>query len=796
MANCDNKPADSLVAGTFLGVDCDGNPVGAGGSIATCGNLQGTKDSLLNSIDEAVGEATQDINDRIDNEVETLNNRDDQLDAKIDKEIDDRIAADAALRDETKIKSIERTDDTVTVELMDGTKFSFSVADDECNDCGRAVDFDISEDGNSLDITLADGTKLDLTHKELTDWLASKDSALATDQELQDVYDALDAAKVSKDELCELVEPCMEGLLDNLPPAKFISEHTVDGNKLISTYNTGGTIEAELPPEKFISNQALDGNKLVSTYNTGGAIEVELPPEKFISEHTIDGNKLVSTYNTGGTIEVELPIPESSGLDCEAISELDEKGWEDGTTLLAQSGRGECYRLGNIASLFHDVGIGIGYSTSRQEVDKDVEFTYTVTNTGNNKVEAVDLAIVIPTEVTDYSFEIESVTPNGVDSYETIDDLNYSIIGMASGATFKVRAIVTGSESGTYQTSAQATTNSPFEQNIENNVATAIVNFYNSESNYIPTIDCPLIIATDVASGTELNTFGLGMENVSDLLGRANVYMTGESLAGKKIKLEGASTIISNCTVMSDFEVMNNRESGIGSSGASHSNVRISRADISTHTYAYSETAGRVLTDYVLTQKRVQSDTLDSPDGDGLVTFDQATQIATFADNPEIRAAVIFMRPAGQDCRWQAIYLVSTNSLPVDPSCRSVTKVSGNATVSWQYKTEGLNPDVSYYQTYPTNKYIGGTDPEDWIVTGGGGIKSILGKKQAVISHKEGTASVLKMVDTCGDAKNYVSSGAVATSWDEDTSTLTINIAASAKATDSQEWRLLKIDIS
>lgn len=736
MANCDNKPADSLVAGTFLGVDCDGNPVGAGGSIATCGNLQGTKDSLLNSIDEAVGEATQDINDRIDNEVETLNNRDDQLDAKIDKEIDDRIAADAALRDETKIKSIERTDDTVTVELMDGTKFSFSVADDECNDCGRAVDFDISEDGNSLDITLADGTKLDLTHKELTDWLASKDSALATDQELQDVYDALDADKVSKDELCELAEPCIQEMLD------------------------------------------------------------KLPPEKFISKHTVDGNKLISTYNTGGTIEVELPIPESSGLDCEAISELDEKGWETGTTLLAQSGDGECYRLGNIESLFHDVGIGIGYSTSRQEVDKDVEFTYTVTNTGNNKVEAVDLAIVIPTDTTDYSFEIVSVTPSGVDSYEKIDDLNYSILGMASGATFKVRAIVTGSESGTYQTSAQATTDSPFEQNVENNVATAIVNFYDSESNYIPTIDCPLIIATDVASGTKLNTFGLGMENVSEVLGRANVYMTGESLAGKKIKLEGASTIISNCTVETDGLVLLNRESSIGSSGARYSNIRISKSGISTHTYAYSEVAGRLLVDYVLTQKRVNSDTLESPDGDGLVTFDQATQIATFADNPEIRAAVIFMRPAGEDCRWQAIYLVSTNSLPVDTSCRSVTKVSGNATVSWDYKTEGLNPDTSYYQSYPTNKFIGGTDPEDWIVTSEGGIKSILGKKQAVISHKEGTASVLKMVDTCGDAKNYISSGAVATSWDEDTSTLTINIAASAKATDSQEWRLLKIDIS
>lgn len=698
------------------------------------------REALCSALAECVDEKLKALEDKLDGKIEDTEAALSQAiaDAKSDLEADINLLRTSleTLRSETKIKSIERTDDTVTVELMDGTKFSFSVADDECNDCGRAVDFDISEDGNSLDITLADGTKLDLTHKELTDWLASKDSALATDQELQDVYDALDANKVSKDELCELAVPCIQDLLDNMPP------------------------------------------------------------EKFISEHTVDGNKLISTYNTGGTIEVELPIPESSGLDCEAISELDEKGWETGTTLLAQSGDGECYRLGNIASLFHDVGIGIGYSNSRQEVDKDVVFTYTVTNTGNNTVEAVDLAIVIPTDTTDYSFEIESVTPNGVDSYETIDDLNYKILGMASGATFKVRATVTGSESGTYQTSAQATTNSPFEQNVENNVATAIVNFYDSESNYIPTIDCPLIIATDVASGTKLNTFGLGMQNVKEVLGRANVYMTGESLAGKKIKLEGASTIISNCTVVSDSNVLIRRDSGLSNSGADYSTLRISEADISTHTNAYSEAAGRILTDYVRTKKRVISDTLDSPEGDGLVTFDQSTQIATFADNPEIRAAVIFMRPDGEDCRWQAIYLVSTNSIPVDPSCRSVTKVSGSATISWKYKTEGLNPDVSYYQSYPTNKFIGGTDPEDWIVTAEGGIKAILGKKQAVISHTAGTESVLEMVDTCGYAKNYASSGAVATSWDEDTSTLTINIAASAKATDSQEWAFLKIDIT
>lgn len=54
---------------------------------------------------------------------------------------------------------------------------------------GRATNFVTKE--NTLEIILADGTVLDLTHKELTDWLASKDSALATGVELHNTAELL-----------------------------------------------------------------------------------------------------------------------------------------------------------------------------------------------------------------------------------------------------------------------------------------------------------------------------------------------------------------------------------------------------------------------------------------------------------------------------------------------------------------------------------------------------------------------------------------------------------------------------
>lgn len=54
---------------------------------------------------------------------------------------------------------------------------------------GRATNFVTKE--NTLEIVLADGTVLDLTHKELTDWLAGKDSALATGVELHNTAELL-----------------------------------------------------------------------------------------------------------------------------------------------------------------------------------------------------------------------------------------------------------------------------------------------------------------------------------------------------------------------------------------------------------------------------------------------------------------------------------------------------------------------------------------------------------------------------------------------------------------------------
>lgn len=145
-------------------------------------NLGNRVDTLIEKHDaetDAVSESVSDLSAVVDTRTAALNLRADEIDSAY-KAADQKVVDD--LRGELKIVSVTREGTIVTIETADGTSHSFDVLDPEYNG-GRATDFVTTE--NTLEIVLADGTVLDLTHKELTDWLAGKDSALATDNELR-----------------------------------------------------------------------------------------------------------------------------------------------------------------------------------------------------------------------------------------------------------------------------------------------------------------------------------------------------------------------------------------------------------------------------------------------------------------------------------------------------------------------------------------------------------------------------------------------------------------------------------
>lgn len=189
MNSCDNKPADSLVAGTFLGTDCDGNPVGAGGSIATCRDVQAAKNEAAQAASNALEKEKQervaaDNTERQERIAADSQEKQERI-AADDKEKQERIEADKNLRNETKIKTVKREGDNAIIEMLDGTQYQFSVKDNAFSG-DRPVNFAPSKNGDNIEITLADGTVLDMTRQEFAEWLAGKQSPIATDEELRD----------------------------------------------------------------------------------------------------------------------------------------------------------------------------------------------------------------------------------------------------------------------------------------------------------------------------------------------------------------------------------------------------------------------------------------------------------------------------------------------------------------------------------------------------------------------------------------------------------------------------------
>lgn len=157
-------------------------------------NLGGRIDNLIEKHDaetDAISESVTDLASVVDARDDSLNQRVDNIDAAY-KAADQKVMSD--LRGELKIVSITRSGNDITIETGDGTKHTFDVLDPKFND-GRAVDFITKSD--TIEIVLSDGTVLDLTHKELTDWLAGKASALATDNELRQLEARIEALEAT-----------------------------------------------------------------------------------------------------------------------------------------------------------------------------------------------------------------------------------------------------------------------------------------------------------------------------------------------------------------------------------------------------------------------------------------------------------------------------------------------------------------------------------------------------------------------------------------------------------------------
>lgn len=372
--------------------------------------------------------------------------------------------------------------------------------------------------------------------------------------------------------------------------------------------------------------------------------------------------KVVITNQDGSTVEIEKSAAATAGLDCAAIDALPERPWKKGTVLLAKQD-GECVRLAAFDSIFQEVGVGITADKTNSFTNEEYKVVVTVSNTGEGKNELTNLNIVGPANTEDYEIKDVTFTKSEADAVEQVDNLTYNIRGLKKGGTVKVKYTVVPKVLGNYQFTAAVNPNSALDKDLGNNNATLILNARTkSDPTYVPSVDCPLITATDVTTGkqlVQLSSVDFAGKRRAPWVGRylnfSNALSDRTTLKGTTIKFSAECTVIARYFNMTPQRFDNSQNPSnviIGSDGVVYQGTWLD-----TLTPEDARNTGNSVPMSVDSRDEIKSYTpLDA----SLSTTDNKS----FTIDSDARAIFIAVRPRGENCRWQLFSLVAKHPEP------------------------------------------------------------------------------------------------------------------------------------
>ena len=583
------------------------------------------------------------------------------------------------------------------------------------------------------------------------------------------------------------------------------------GNDTDNTTQTYEVSVADLLP--IVVGNGLEGNGTTTNpvkvkISSNGGLKVDA------TGISIDKNQL-SNYVDGSTITVNREgklqgSAQSSGLDCEAIEQLPIKSWKKDTVVLAKQD-GQCIRLKPNGDIFTDIVAELASSKHSIELPKNqtetVNLVATVTNAGTNPTGEVFITLVKPQLGT---YQLGTPTTNNIGEVKT-GDLTWKIPSMASGKSLVITIPVTLSTVGSFSFGLQAT--STIDTNTTNNTKTFTFSVTSknegTNTNYVPTgTDCPLIIATDLTHNQRLNVYTAGTGEPFQNFGKyLNIFADGRGFAGKKIKLEGASTVVVTSYTWNSASILeangyHELVTNFGSTVSSHSSSNIYSSS------GISKSKGLVIPATLFTQgKKWEDKTNASPVAlKDMGTFDPQSQIFTFHSILQLPTGhsrfddapyhcVIWCRPAGKDCKWQGIPIVLGIKQNFNFSPRyEFNKVKGNVTD----ETNELPEESRILETNILNaaNFIGDTKPNDLLAVKNSLTSSsneVALKHTVTVISGEEAQFTLRSVSRTNNLPNYISTGKTRTSYDASTKTLTVTVSADATATDSIYWEDLKV---
>lgn len=454
------------------------------------------------------------------------------------------------------------------------------------------------------------------------------------------------------------------------------------------------------------------------------------------------------------------------GLDCAAIDALPERPWKKGTVLLAKQD-GECVRLTAFDSIFQEVGVGITADKTNSFTNEEYKVVVTVSNTGEGKNALTNLNIVGPANTEDYDIKDVTFTKSEADEVEQVDNLTYNIRGLKKGGTVKVKYTVVPKVLGNYQFTAAVNPNSALDKDLGNNNATLILNARTkSDPTYVPSVDCPLITATELDSNVvlqQIKPYGTSTATVNGVSKSVTEYPTGSvystnifsrrrTLKGLRIRLAGASTVVGYKLAEQDgfATIVNGNTTTIG---------RSINGDNRFYIYSEHDVVKRGTNGYTFMN--------------GVLEITE-----------DLMAFAFSCRPAGTNCKWQNYALYAIQDINADTITTS-NVVGGTATVEKIWSNRGSIKDLPN-PAKGTQLVIPSTDSVDREFYVDPGTRRASTFDRLVVKVKAGTAASLKYTSTDNYAATQVRGKTTIT---EDT----ITVAADAKTTDSVNTRYIQV---
>lgn len=509
--------------------------------------------------------------------------------------------------------------------------------------------------------------------------------------------------------------------------------------------------------------------------------------------------------------------PQSSGLDCAAIDQLPEVSWKKDTVVLGKQD-GRCVRLKATGDIFTDVVLNLTTAKTSTVVvtgtTETINLVAQVQNAGTNPATAIRLVLTKPVLGT-YTMGTPVMQSQGATGFVKVSDTEYTIATLNSGGVATVTIPVTYSKQGAFTFGGQVT--SIIDTNTTNNSKTVTVSVTEQATatggNYVPTQDCPLFTITDLQYNKQLFTFGEGVledtrRSVISGTNKINIYADKRGLAGRRFRLTNAEQVV--CVSSSSYD---NNTFGASSSNSSsyHSMsstsvgsdgglIQFSSSSISNRGYisssidlardiAIPQDFALVFTPSLYTlfgQHVIPTSfyTYNKQTGELVFNDSFTNDFKTRASTTNVGVLVIYIKPAGENCKWQCCVIKFSADFPEEhPTKRIITHSSSlGANVSFSYSdidTSGwyVEPDID-----KKANWVGGALPSNLrsfirnsVSTGI--TKTISSNDSVVVAIKKGTNGTFTLTATDDRLANVQTRGNITTSYNAGNKTLTVTLA-------------------